>query len=251
MLNKPAGTNFINWDAKDAKATLRIDNHKVIRSKGASGNTYELDDEKYSAFGNNVPSTIENVMQVNEDNFQWQHDTPFWFAESAGEVNRRLNQIVSLDIIDKVMSGITRIETQNATLMKSTECDIIELKNRCDKLKAVVQVKKDWHKVTKIQNKIDALQDKIVCVRSLLNSIKECEANSITPPPFKPVSTAYEAYQTKHKQFIKLKRIILQIADYTEEVEYRNTNLAQIDKALKKEKRCPICQRKLKVNTAK
>lgn len=103
-LNDPSAEKEVKrWGSKDAKATLFLDGHAVTRSRGKKGNHYYLDGKKFAAFGSKVPEEIADLLAVNEVNFQWQLDRPFWFLESASQVSRDLNRIVNLSAIDDAL----------------------------------------------------------------------------------------------------------------------------------------------------
>ena len=108
-LNDIAGDEFIREGAKETSVTLRVQVdkrvHTIRRTRGRE-NTYELDGKEYKAFGTSVPADIAALLQLNEINFQAQHDGPFWFNESAPEVSRRLNAVIDLSVIDTVLSNI-------------------------------------------------------------------------------------------------------------------------------------------------
>lgn len=126
-LNKPAGDSFIQWGAD--KAMIRIlfdDDEKVIRKKGKGGNLYKRWTEKgykvYTAFGNDVPPAIVKTLNMSPINFQGvnvlgQHEPPFWFCETAGEVSRQLNSIVNLEVIDSTLAAIAdKIRTSSGEI---------------------------------------------------------------------------------------------------------------------------------------
>jgi len=118
MTNKPAGDQFINWDAERTIVRVTFDNNiKIIRKKGKGINLYKLNKKEFKAFGNNVPSEISDLFNIAEINFQGQHDAPFWFCETAGEVSRQLNGIVNLEVIDKSLANIaSKIRKTNAAI---------------------------------------------------------------------------------------------------------------------------------------
>jgi DNA repair exonuclease SbcCD ATPase subunit len=105
--NKPSGDSVINWDAKKTIVKLFYENNKITRIRGKSINKYKLNDKEFTAFGSNVPEEIQKVLGLSDINFQGQHDAPFWFCKTPGEVSRQLNAIVNLDIIDKTLSNIS------------------------------------------------------------------------------------------------------------------------------------------------
>lgn len=104
--NTPAGDSFINWDSEKAAIRLVADGQKITRKRGRSENTYRLGKKDYVAFGNEVPCSIKEVLNVADVNFQAQQSAPFWFCETAGAVSRQLNAIVNLGVIDTTLSKI-------------------------------------------------------------------------------------------------------------------------------------------------
>lgn len=110
-LNDFAGTDFIRENETETSIKLVVVDKKnkseVVRTRGARLNTYELDDKEYKAFGQAaVPSDIENLLRLNEINFQGQHDAPFWFNEPAPEVSRKLNAVIDLSVIDTTLANV-------------------------------------------------------------------------------------------------------------------------------------------------
>ena len=135
MMNFPRGDGFIKDGEKVALVTVEGDNRRVTRARGGSENLYMLDDQEFKAFGNDVPEEIEQFLNVTELNFQGQHDPPFWFSETAGEVSRQLNQIVDLGMIDSSLRGIESILRKSRTEKEILEEKRGELKKRGESLK--------------------------------------------------------------------------------------------------------------------
>ena len=245
MTNKPTGDSFINWDAKTARVSVHTSESKVTRLRGPSKNTYKLDGDVYKAFGNNVPDHIECLFNVGEDNFQKQHDAPFWFSESAGEVNRRLNQIVSLGLIDKTLSNLASLQRQNTVLINDSEQRIKDLKEEKQNLKGIVKAKKEWEAL-ELQHK--ALQDRQTKCLDLFEILQEIYRQRAIkqPPDIKPLDEAADLYEYSQQECKRLTRIIQQMDDMQYNVDSWNTNAAKIEKKLNKVKRCPVCQSQLK-----
>lgn len=140
-LNQPSGDSVRKWGSK--KTTVRLDykKHKILRIKSNSKNIYKLDDKKFTAFGRSgVPDEIKKILGLSEINFQGQHDTPFWFSNTAGEVSRKLNSIVNLEVIDKTLSTIAaNIHKSNITV-EIIEQRLKEVKEKKDSLKYVKEM---------------------------------------------------------------------------------------------------------------
>lgn len=112
-LNRPRGDSFIRNGEKQATVSLVVDDQQIVRKRGGE-NQFALrkrgvEEQQYKAFGNDVPQQIASLLQLGEVNFQLQHDPPFWFCKTAGEVAKELNEIVDLGVIDEVMAKIASL----------------------------------------------------------------------------------------------------------------------------------------------
>lgn len=105
-LNKPGGDEFVAHGAAVTTVVATIGGTKVGRRKGRE-NLYRLGDAEYRSFGQEVPETIRDFLRLSDLNFQQQHDSPFWFSLTAGEVAKQLNSIVDLSVIDQATSLIS------------------------------------------------------------------------------------------------------------------------------------------------
>lgn len=113
-LNK-APKGVIRSGAATTRVSLKVDDTRVVRSKGKV-NYYQVGEQKLKAFGASVPQDVADLLKINEDNFQRQHDAAFWFSKSPSEVSKRLNQIVNLEVIDKALANAAaRVRKANAT----------------------------------------------------------------------------------------------------------------------------------------
>lgn len=119
--NRPGGSEFIRYGTETVKVTLKIDGRKIRRTKGKARNSYHLDGAPLVAFGSDVPRDVAKLLNFGEINCQQQHDPPFWFAASAGEVSKRLNEIINLGVIDSSLAFLN-----NATRRTTTEISICE-----------------------------------------------------------------------------------------------------------------------------
>ena len=123
-LNDLAGDSFIKEGEKTTsvgiicrvgKADRQIER---ARSAGGATNTYELDEMVFRAFGQGVPGPIEELLSLSPLNFQRQHDGPFWFSETAGEVSRQLNAIIDLSVIDSSLAYVASMVRETGTKQK-------------------------------------------------------------------------------------------------------------------------------------
>jgi len=132
MLNQPSGMQYIKWGKDKTIIRLFADDSKVTRIRSKSINKYKLNKKPFVAFGSGVSPEIEKFLNISDINFQNQHDAPFWFSETAGQVSRQLNSIINLDVIDTTLSDIASKLTAAKQEKTSTE---LRLSNAIEKEK--------------------------------------------------------------------------------------------------------------------
>jgi len=148
--NQPGGEAFIHTGTKRCSVKLFLRSGEILyREKGKKENIYRIGDKELKAFGQGAPAEVETLLNLSKINFQDQHDSPYWFCETAGEVSRQLNQIVNLGIIDKALNNIgqdirkakTKMDIHKEALAKITE-DLKEVAHAQDMDEALQRAEK-------------------------------------------------------------------------------------------------------------
>lgn len=106
VFNKPGGLAFLRSGAKRCSVKLFLDSGDTIYREKGKANIYKINDTELKAFGNDPPAEIVSLLNLNDINFQSQHDAPYWFSETAGECARQMNRLIDLEIIDRAISNI-------------------------------------------------------------------------------------------------------------------------------------------------
>lgn len=113
LTNKPSGDAFIRDGEDFCEVELEVDDENTVtRFRGKSENTYTLNGAVFKAFGNDVPEEISNLLNIKSVNIQSQHDSPWWFSETNGEISRQLNSIVDLSVIDRTLNNLDSLNRQ-------------------------------------------------------------------------------------------------------------------------------------------
>jgi len=99
------------------------------------------------AFGNEVPEDVARALNVSDLNFQGQHDSPLWFTETAGEISRRLNDIVDLSQIDSTLSAIDSIVREERWRVQESETKKAKIKEEGMKLKWISDAEKEFKSI--------------------------------------------------------------------------------------------------------
>lgn len=156
-LNRPNGALFVRHGTKACEVTVTTDKGTVVRKKGKGVNSYTVDGKVYAAFGNGVPAEVETVLNLSPDNFQRQLDLHFWFADSGGQVSRKLNEIVNLDLIDKSLAKAASAVRTADEKYESVKSEYLTAKREVWRLKWVERIGKE---LTQVERLLDRYRDK-------------------------------------------------------------------------------------------
>ncbi len=104
--NRPLGTGYIRDGEDGCSAKIRIDGRDVKRKRGKAENSYWIGERALAAVGTDVPEDVARLLNLSAENFAMQHDAPFWFSLTAGELAKQLNRIVDLGVIDGVAAEL-------------------------------------------------------------------------------------------------------------------------------------------------
>lgn len=168
--NRPGGEAFRSSWGGDTSISIEIEDSCIVRGKGKE-NYYDLDKKHFVAMGTDVPAEIQEILNINEINFQRQFDQPFLLTNSAGEVAVHFNRIAHIDKIDsslkKVQSEIKSIEQDisshqkqitklNEELLSYSYLEKMEIE-----LEVLEQLEKDLIQTNNQSNKLHSLIDGI------------------------------------------------------------------------------------------
>ncbi len=233
-LNRPLGNHFIKDGTESCAVRVLVGDKEVVRKKGKH-NTYTLEGIKYKAFGNSVPSPVENVLNIGDINFQGQHDSSFWFALSAGDVARQLNKIIDLDIIDKSMGFIASELRRNKTLVEVTENKTKQTKDKLDTLDFVEELTDDFDGICALEEKLDLITKEISGLKSVVDKTKQLEEDKESSEELvKNFWTIEElaiiSVETSNK-YSKLSNTTEELKELEEVVSSKSPDIEQLEKA--------------------
>lgn len=168
-LNQPSGRGFIQDGREFSKVEIDIDDHTITRIKGKT-NRYVLDGEDLKSFGQGVPDRVAEILRLGPENFQRQHDAPFWFADSAGEVSRKLNDIIDLGIIDDALTYANRQVRQSKAQREAAYNSLQTAREEKRNLGFVPELEGDWEQVNELRIRYRTQRDRTQLLASGLSA---------------------------------------------------------------------------------
>jgi exonuclease SbcC len=179
LLNQPRGTNFVSHFKKKKDTTsvgieFSDGGHVVRQRRGTTVNGYESSVGDFEAMRSDVPDEIKTVTQMNAINVQMQGDPYFMLNMTPGKVAKELNKLVGLDIIDKTIGRLNKLQNEATAKVNVLE-DMVE--NEKEELEDLSFVDDLEVRVKEIETLWDEY-NKLLTRKSCLEDMKDSEVMS-------------------------------------------------------------------------
>ena len=253
ILNKPSGNAFVRKGAKRAIVKLFLGDSKAItrvRSSGtANAYAFEVKGKKarYKAFGSGVPPAIQDALRIEELNFQSQHDSPFWFSESAGEVSKSLNAVVDLSLMDDVLRRLgSEVRKQKDRVAVSKEA-LAEARETFQKLRYVPGFCLELKEVRKLFAVWKTLFVQVGELREGIQKVKDARKTAEEPvPDFSRVEKANRRLTAVRTDKEELLAFLDQVRAARKTERFAAIKFEEAEKRFHhniKGQKCPLCKK--------
>lgn len=191
VTNRPAGAgeNWRRWGAdKKEMVAVRVglDNGEIARYRKGTENGYVISGENLEgittlqAIRSGVPTEVDRLFQLGEQNIQTQHNPYFLVEDTPGEVARKLNAVCGLDIIDLCLKNSNQLLSETTRNRNHTHEQIDSLQARIKELEGVErleelveQVEGGERVVVELEKEIDELEQQEFAISGLKKGIAE------------------------------------------------------------------------------
>ena len=168
VFNRPSGDAFIHHGEKYVRVTLTSDKGEVVREKGKGRNLYILNGKELEAIGSDVPAAVQSFLRLAPINFQRQHDAPFWFTLTAGEISRQLNEIVNLEVMDTTLANLASMQREAATSVAMIEERLAQAKKDREHHKPALRIDEELQVVESLEQHRREVAEKLPRLQGLL-----------------------------------------------------------------------------------
>jgi len=201
-INRPLGDKFLNdITNKPAFVGIRTEEGTISRKKGKGINEYKINDTVLKAFGTDIPDQVQEFLNIEELNFQFQFDAPYWFMISPGEVSKQLNKIVDLDIIDSTLSNLSSKVRNHKTAVTLSENSLKTIEDKLKELSFVEEITEDYNEIEKLQAE---LEEKSSYLDALSESVIEIERYTLKEKTLLGAKSEAERVLKKGNNYIKV-----------------------------------------------
>jgi len=257
--NRPRGTDFRSDWAKECTVKLDVDEeYRIIRQRTKSENLYKLIDlndsngaeMEFKAVASEVPDEIQNVLKLEDLNFQTQIDPFFMLQSSPGEVARFLNEIAGLQEIDTVSKNLDKYVKQKRSDQASAERQKHDLEKELEKYQDLEQIEKNIRKAEKLEKRAKEYEDEITWIQGKLSRIRDLEERTKGKRKIKKAkllitkaSNFQKAAEEKGQEIRNIDKISNQIANKDAQISKNKQELTKLEKQFwaNMPKICPLC----------
>jgi len=201
--NRPVGFAFRSHFAKPTEPTrVRVeftDGSFVERVRGGRENKYIVNGVELEAVGSQVPEEILRVHRLEEFNVQSQFENYFLLQDSPGEVARKLNHIVGLDIIDDLVRKAN-------SFVNSLRLQVSECEGRIEALEEEIKSYSFLDEIEPVVKEVEGKIDEFDKVESEFGA-------------FEKLISDLEEVEKELKEFVDIERVVRELSELEEKVE--------------------------------
>lgn len=234
--NRPRGDEFLRVGAEGVSVMLWLDEgRKIERARSKRENVYRLDGQDLVAMGSEVPQDIAALLNIDDGNFQGQHDGPFWLFDSPATISRNLNAIVDLGDIDAAMDKASQIQRQAAAEAKAAADRLKAAANDVEALAYVADMAAQFDALTAERAGLDEDAADTAALRRIVQDASEAvgtiDQASAELKALDAVVDARRKANAAKDAAVALHRLVCDVAEYAELTRRGVPDLSAIDEA--------------------
>lgn len=226
--NRPSGGAFKTWGTKETdkvEVSLEFDNGWFTKER-VTKNKYICDEGSFEALRSDVPDAIRNIANITDYNIQTQFQPYFMLQDSPGDRAKRLNELVGLDIIDRIfkklnskISSVKMLQKQTADMMRQTEQELEDLKY-VDALEPVMlRVAKNIDSYNETLGKSNSLREMIRKIQQIDSTLAVHREFLKIEPEIKKVQTEVDSYDSTLSDYESLTVLTNDIIRVNKQIE--------------------------------
>lgn len=224
---------YVRHGKKHVTVELTVDDKIILREKGKGKNVYAIDGKRFAAFAQSVPPEIEQCLNVTPDNFQRQLDSHFWFSDTSGQVSKKLNQIVNLEVIDRTLANVASEVKRTRAELSVCESRHSDAKKQVQELGWVPEFVRDFQAVETVEKRLEKTRSKIASVertlapaRLLVASVERAQ-NAILDA--KNVTRARAEYDTARQKRKNVERLLKELKQAKQDKQLPELDFSEIE----------------------
>ncbi len=224
--NRPLGNQFKSWFSNEKESVevgIEFDNGYLIKERKNSKNIYDINGTKFEAVKSDIPDDMQNLTNLSDYNIQTQIQPYFLLQDTAGEVAKRFNELIGLDVIDilfkNLNSSISNLKGKIADYNNEINNLNLQIKslNFLDDIEVILNnLDLEEGEKEKVERKCLSVSETIQSIEELDSKILEIEIDSNLPNQINEILELYDFYMNKRMEYNVISSVLHNIKE-TEE----------------------------------
>jgi len=221
FFNRPSGDEFVNSPKKKTEVTAICKGKEITRVRSKSINKYVINGADFDAPRTDVPDQIRDIINFTPTNIQLQDDSPFLLHLNSGDVAKKLNNVVGLNLIDSSYSYINSVIKKQSAQEKQLKKEIQEKKKQLQSFAKLDTIIEKSEKFEQLQEKLITLDkkhadlsstiDKIEQTREVLVLQKKIESTSNPLRSLQKALDSLKEQKQKTERILKYTRLLMEL----------------------------------------
>lgn len=209
--NRPLGDSVVNWNTQErdkTKVSVLFEDGELLKERHKGKSKYKVGDVELEALKQEVPDEVEKLTNLSDCNIQTQHEPYFLLNESSGEVARKLNEIVGLDIIDTIFRNIDKRIRSTSSDIQSVQTEIENTEKHLDSLKdadalfeKATLLKSKFFDLSKSEKRIEKCNEVCSKIRSISDQIESSKVPKNAEGFVLRIEAIVDRYKTMSKRY--------------------------------------------------
>ena len=232
--NRPSGEAYRSHWGGSTEVCVHTAEGVVITRQRDKTDMYRLGAAEFKAFGVDVPLEIQEALNINEVNMQFQLDKPFLLMSSPGEVANHFNKIAKLEQIDNTRKGIEKALNQKKEDLRRQEANEKEHKTELEKYAYLEKLEQAVEVLEEMEAQVQGLRSSQSKLKTTVNGIAEAEEEiqQYKPlislePKVRSLCAMYDELVIIEKDKESLLKLHTRLEELSAQIEEDNTVVAQ------------------------
>ena len=232
FLNKPSGTEFVNWNSKSCSVKAFIGDQTIERYRGTT-NSYIINGNQFDAVRSDVPQQVSEIIKISSTNIQLQDDPYFLLYSQSGEIAKQLNQVVGIDQIDLSLQYVNKIVRKQNTLYTFLEEEIKSKETELKKYDSVKEVETAYRDYKKINEAKQETLDSLLQLDKAILGLSEFDEMQDYEELLQKLEVKIQRFGTLSEKHDRIENKLSEVANCISDIEDTEQFIITVDKGVK------------------
>lgn len=241
--NRPLGDAIRTHGSTETAVVIGIGSgHYISKVRSDTENYYEISKgnnviETLKAAKGSVPDAVTKLLNLSDINFQSQHDAPYLFSNTSGDVAQTLNNAVSLDLINSSLTKVKKMLSVNNAQLTHYKKDVAQLKIKSNTYDYIDNMERAVIRLERKERRKKETNAKLTTLTHIIKGYEEQFAKLTCLNRVKSTQPKYNAMLAKYKTSKMSRAVLIKLQGIVHDIHNTRQLLRSSAKLIKNKKR--------------